>query len=66
MIKKKLVLYNNLKNISGGKIVRWDSAGPFTLYKNTKTGNITYRQTSSTSAWTQKTVADGWAKSFHL
>lgn len=66
MIKMHDLSNNNLSKISGGKIVRWGTSGPFTLYKNTKTGAITYRQTTSSSAWTQQTIAGGWAKSFHL
>lgn len=66
MIKQTLLSDNTLSSIAGGKIIRWGTAGPFTLYKNTKTGAITSRQTTSTSAWTQQTIASGWATSFHL
>ncbi|AVK61836.1 bacteriocin lactococcin-B [Lactobacillus sp. CBA3605] len=54
-----------LATVTGGKIVKYMTVGPFTLYKNTKTGKITRRQTTSTASWTAKTMAFGWAKSFH-
>lgn len=57
---------DELMNLSGGALKVWYSAGPYTFYKDTRTGKVSQRQTISTADWVFGTMAEGWARSFHV
>ena len=41
------------------------SAGPYTLYKDTRTGKTICKQTIDTASYTFGVMAEGWGKTFH-
>ncbi|MGO2116625.1 MAG: lactococcin family bacteriocin [Lactococcus lactis] len=41
------------------------SAGPYTWYKDTRTGKTICKQTIDTASYTFGVMAEGWGKTFH-
>ncbi|WP_394530663.1 lactococcin family bacteriocin (plasmid) [Lactococcus lactis subsp. lactis] len=61
----KILSDKELQEVNGGSLQYVMSAGPYTWYKDTRTGKTICKQTIDTASYTFGVMAEGWGKTFH-